>query len=81
MGEKIVGEFKKNTREVVRAVIKTWNGRELIDLRVYYRSADGRLCPGPKGLCLQSDKLPELQSVVNKLTENLLSPGGLHENP
>lgn len=72
MNEKIIWEFPKNTREVVRAIIKTWNARELIDIRVYYLAKDNTLRPGPKGLCLQSEKLPDLSVAISKLETELL---------
>ena len=49
--EIVVAEFKKNARDVVRVSIKTWQGRRLFDLRVYYRK-DEQWLPGSRGLCL-----------------------------
>ena len=74
--EKVVHEFRKNSHEVVRAVIKTWNGRDLFDLRVYYETQDGKIKPGPKGLCLRVEHLPELKESLNKLDEEISQRGG-----
>ncbi|HVA67188.1 MAG TPA: transcriptional coactivator p15/PC4 family protein [Elusimicrobiota bacterium] len=65
--EKVVAEFGKNSRESVRAIVKTWNGRELFDIRVCYRNDAGELKPTQKGLCLSLDKLPELRQAVEAL--------------
>ncbi|MCL5671230.1 MAG: transcriptional coactivator p15/PC4 family protein [Acidobacteria bacterium] len=65
--EQVVAEFEKNSRESVRAVLKTWNGRELFDIRVFYRNDAGEMKPTQKGLCLSLEKLPELQGVVEAL--------------
>lgn len=65
--ERVVYEFQKNSREVVKAVRKTWNGRDLADLRVYFVTEAGIAKPGPKGLCLQVEHLPELKAAVDAL--------------
>jgi hypothetical protein len=73
--EKVVAEFVKNQREHVRAIIKTWNGRELFDLRVYYQDPTGKWVPGTKGLCLQAAALPELKAAVLALEQALGQEG------
>lgn len=62
--ETIVAEFVKNKRECVRAVVKTWSGREVFDLRVYYRDPTGEWRPGSKGLCLKWGDLPQLKAAI-----------------
>ena len=78
--EKIVFEFRKNSHEVVRALTKTWNGQDLFDLRVYYVTQDGKTKPGPKGLCLRVDNLPELKEALNKVTEEISQRKALNGN-
>ena len=67
--ETVVAEFAKNQRECVRAIVKKWNGRELFDLRVYYKSPSGEWKPGTKGLCLQATALPQLKAAVLALEQ------------
>lgn len=67
--EKVVAEFAKNARERVRAILRTWNGRELFDLRVYYQDPAGEWRPGPKGLCLQVSALADLKAAVCALEQ------------
>ena len=70
--EIVVAEFKKNQREVVRAVIKTWNGRRLLDLRVCYQE-EGEWKPGSKGLCLQTTCIADLKKAVAALDQALVA--------
>jgi hypothetical protein len=74
MPEIVVFEFQKNSREKVRAVVREWQGKELIDLRVCYLDKSGEWKPGPKGLCLQSEALPDLKTAVVAL-EKVLGGG------
>lgn len=67
--ETVVAEFAKNQRECVRAIVKNWNGRELFDLRVYYKDPSGEWKPGTKGLCLQAAALPQLKAAVLALEQ------------
>ena len=56
--EIVVMEFDRNKKEKVRAIRKHFNGRDLIDLRVYYKpEGSEEYRPGTKGLCLRADLL------------------------
>jgi hypothetical protein len=67
----IVYEFARNNdREVVRATLQEYQGREVADLRVWLpRSSDGVLVPGSKGLSVDRRLLPELEAAVRALRE------------
>lgn len=69
--ERIVSSFEKNSRESVQAIIKTWNGQRLFDIRVFYRNEAGELKPTQKGLCLSLSKLSELRKAIEALEENI----------
>lgn len=75
--EVVVAEFKKNQRDIVRAVLKTWNGRRLLDLRVYYKQGEVWL-PSPKGLCLQTATIPDLKAAVAALDQALAGEENAH---
>lgn len=64
--DETIFEFAKNRREVVRAVRQNWMGRDLISLRVFYRSGDD-LLPGRQGICLQASQIGELLKAVEAL--------------
>lgn len=67
MAEKIVYEFQKNKQDMVRAIVRDWNGKRLVDLRVCYQDDEGAWRPGQKGLCLRATMLPELRAAVDAL--------------
>jgi len=67
MPDLVAYQFKKNTKEVVRATLKEWDGKDLVDIRVHFQDTAGEWRPGPKGLCLQASMLPELKIAVEKL--------------
>jgi hypothetical protein len=72
-GDRVLYEFPKSTREVVRARIKRLSGRNYADLRVYYEAeTDGpetEYLPSKKGIALRLDLLPELRRTVDALEE------------
>ena len=62
----IVHEFKKNHRETVRTSLQEYEGRRVVDLRVWLpRSRDGVLVPGAKGLTVDRSLLPELELAIH----------------
>lgn len=67
----LAAEFPKNSREVVRVGWRFWNGRLLIELRVYYKSTTGEWLPGAKGLSLQAKCFPDLKQSVLALERSL----------
>lgn len=68
--EKIIYEFEKNSREIVRLTRKIWNAQDLIDLRVYYKAENGEFRPSQKGLCLRVEHLPELKKTIEAMIKN-----------
>lgn len=60
-------EFIKNGSEVVRATVQEYDGRAVVDLRVFAARASGEPVPTRKGLTISRDKLPELEAAVKAL--------------
>lgn len=65
----VVHEFAKNGREVVRAALDVYQGRPVIDLRVFVPSAGGSFVPTRKGLTLSRESLPQLEAAVRALRD------------
>jgi Transcriptional Coactivator p15 (PC4) len=64
----VVYTFPKNSREEVRATLKTWQGHRLADLRVWAADDEGdEDHPTKKGLCLTVANLPKLLEAVQAL--------------
>ncbi|MGB2874793.1 MAG: transcriptional coactivator p15/PC4 family protein [Gaiellaceae bacterium] len=63
-----VYRFQKNRREIVKATLGEFGGRQVVSLRVWAVSHDGE-CPTPKGLTLRLEQLPELMAAVAALVD------------
>lgn len=46
----VAGEWPRNQREVLRVTLDTFNGRDVVDLRAWYRDGLGILRPTRSGL-------------------------------
>ena len=70
--EEIVFEFKKNSRECVRASLKHYQGRRLLDLRVHYYDEQAQTWkPNSKGLSLQVNAIENLKTAVAALADRI----------
>jgi hypothetical protein len=66
----VVHEFPKNRREVVRTSLQEFEGRQVVDLRVWApRRSDGEMVPCPKGLTVDRALLPDLERAVRAARE------------
>jgi hypothetical protein len=74
----VVAEWERNDREVIRVALDHYRGRNTIDLRNWFRAADGELRPTRSGLSLKH--LPTLADAVQlalaKAIELRLIDGG-----
>lgn len=71
----LIAQFEKNKKEEVRVSIDTFHGRKLINIRVYYRDADGTMKPGKQGIALATDQYKNLAGAVLELGQHLESKG------
>jgi hypothetical protein len=58
----IVGEFEKNSREVVRVSLTEYNGVDLLDVRAFYQ-AGGDWKPG-KGIAVRRELITPLRKAL-----------------
>lgn len=76
--EQVVDVFQKNTQEEVRALLKTYMGHRLVDMRVYVDSeGKAERIPTKKGLCISVELFPELKAAVGKLEAAIIHAGYL----
>lgn len=63
-----IAKFWKNRgrRESVHVTLSQYEGRSLINVRVYATGSDGIDRPTPKGIAMTIDKLPELAQALAK---------------
>ena len=57
-------EFALNGREVIRAEISAFNGRQNFNVRRWYRAEDGSIRPTKKGLACAIRRLPALAALL-----------------
>jgi Transcriptional Coactivator p15 (PC4) len=60
-----IGRFQKNSREVIRAELRTFKGVQLADLRVMALANTVEL-PTKAGFSIRIEQLPELADLVAK---------------
>jgi hypothetical protein len=63
----IISQFWKNRRgEAIVISLKTYNGRNLIDVRQNFTNEEGKLQPTAKGVVMVVLRLPELAAAMTK---------------
>ena len=67
--DRLVATFNKNSREQVQVLLRTYKGRDLIDLRVFWTQDGKEWLPSKKGLALSVDQLPVLLAALHKAAE------------
>ncbi len=67
----IIKDIKRNEREIIRIEVSEFEGKELINLRIWYQAIDGRgdvvYKPTKKGVALTIDKYEELREGIEKI--------------
>jgi hypothetical protein len=66
MANNLIASIEKNAREEFRISLSEFNGYDLANVRVFYRTDDGDMRPGKAGLAIRLEKLP---AVIQALTE------------
>jgi len=61
----VVQEWRATKREVLRVMVREFKGQKLIDVRRWYRDAEGELCPG-KGVSCRAWDLKPLRKALRK---------------
>ena len=68
----VIASFEKNSFEEVRISLTNFKGKDLIDLRVYYRPDDGEeMRPTKKGITISLEKFSELKNAILALEKAL----------
>jgi RecB family endonuclease NucS len=62
--ERIVRSFRKNQREVVRVILREFEGTKLLDVRAFGKRDDGQEAPTRKGIAINVALLPELLAAI-----------------
>ncbi len=67
----VVGEIKKNSREIIRFSVGSFKDHPVADLRVCYEAEPGLYKPGPKGLTFSIHLLPDIVALLKTPEEKL----------
>ncbi len=68
---KIVGEIQKNSKEVIRASITNYNGRDIFDLRVFYEDKEGEYKPTKKGIAFSIETFDKVFELIEKAKDTI----------
>lgn len=66
---RVLAEFSKNSHELVRLVLDTYQGRTYLDIRCWLKAEvteTGKAKSTPKGLTIDVRRLPELIGALEK---------------
>jgi hypothetical protein len=71
-----IAQFWRNRRaEAITVQLSTYQGRNIVDLRVWYTSPEGKLKPSAKGLAAEARHLPKLASALGKACSRAIELG------
>jgi hypothetical protein len=71
----VVAQFEKNKKEEVRVSVGSFHGRQIINIRVYYKDDDGSWKPGKQGLALSVERYKDLAGAIVQVGEHLQTKG------
>jgi hypothetical protein len=74
----VIGEWERNSREVIRVALDLYNGRHAINARVWYRAGDA-VKPIKFGITLAAKHLPALSDAMGKALDAARHVGLLNE--
>ena len=66
MADTLIASIEKNAREEIRVSLSEFNGHDLANLRVWFKTDDGDMRPGKAGLAFRIEQLP---AVIRALTD------------
>lgn len=62
----VIAEWPRNYRELVRVALGRFHDRFTVEIRTWWRDADGVFKPSRAGLTLAIKHLPKLAAAINK---------------
>ena len=66
MADQLIASIEKNAREEIRISLSEFNGYDLANIRVFYRTDDGDMRPGKAGLAVRLEKLPAVIEALQQ---------------
>jgi hypothetical protein len=72
-----VAEIQKNSREVIRITLGTFNNRQIAGARVWFKAADGSWRPGRGGIAFKVELLPAMADAFAEAVAAARASGAL----
>lgn len=66
-----IASFPKNTREEVQISPDQFNGHDLVNICVFYRTESGEMRPGKQGLAIKVEQFPDLLVALETVGQTL----------
>ncbi|MFO1143166.1 MAG: transcriptional coactivator p15/PC4 family protein [Amaricoccus sp.] len=67
----LIASFRKNANEEVRVSLDDFSGHLLVNVRVWYSTANGEMRPGKQGIAVRVEQLPDLTAALAKAAKEL----------
>lgn len=71
-----IASFPKNGREEVQISLDQFNGHDLVNIRVFYRTESGEMRPGKQGLAIKVEQFPDLLAALEVTKQALTAKVG-----
>jgi hypothetical protein len=62
--QRLIASIEKNSREVLRVTLDDFKGHRLVNLRAWFKTAEGDYRQGKQGVALRIDKLEGLIAAL-----------------
>jgi len=62
----LISEFQKNDNEKVRVEISSFQGKQYLNFRIWFKGDDGDFHPSKKGITISTDLVDELKKSIDK---------------
>ncbi len=63
---RLMAELPKNSKEAYRVTRDLWEGRELVNVRVWFRKEAGEWKPGWQGVAVRADLVADLARAIEE---------------
>ena len=77
----VVASWPRNGRETIQVALDRYQGRDVIDVRVWWTDTNGELKPGRSGLTVSVRHLPNLAAALTEALAVAEQRGLLDERP
>ncbi len=72
-----IGEFANRIGERCKVTLKSYKGKQRVDVRVHFEDEDGEWQPTKKGLNISVDDLPTLRRLITEAEQKAVHAGVL----